>query len=108
MPAKGKIVVLTSCASRKEAQKIARSLVERRLAACENISTAPVHSIYRWKGKLETAREFLLVIKTSRARFVAVERAIGQLHSYDVPEIIAFPIAAGSRAYLDWLAKNIG
>ncbi len=101
-----KVVVLTNCGSRKEAQRIAKALVERRLAACVNAITAPVASVYRWKGKIESAREYLLLIKTSRARFAAVERAIRELHSYEVPEIIALPIVAGSRDYLSWLGQN--
>jgi periplasmic divalent cation tolerance protein len=107
MPSSDKLVVLTNCASRKEAQKIARTLVEKRLAACVNISASPVESIYRWKGKIEKAKEFVVAIKTSRARFAAVERTIQELHSYDVPEIVALPIAAGSRAYLSWLGDSV-
>jgi periplasmic divalent cation tolerance protein len=101
------IVVLTNCGSLKEARSIARSLVESGLAACVTTVTAPVESTYRWKGKLETAREFMLLIKTTRARYAAVERAIGELHSYEVPEIVAIPIAAGSRDYLSWLASSV-
>jgi periplasmic divalent cation tolerance protein len=107
MPSDKKIVVFTNCASRKEAQKIARELVERRMAACVNVASSPVQSVYRWKGKVETAKEFLLIIKTSRARYDAVERTIQKLHSYDVPEIIALPIATGSRAYLSWLGDSV-
>jgi periplasmic divalent cation tolerance protein len=107
MPSKENIVILTNCASRKEAQKIAHVLVEKRLAACVNAVASPVESIYRWKGKLETAKEFPLIIKTSRAKFAAVERAIREIHSYDVPEIIALPIVEGSRAYLSWLVDSI-
>ena len=99
-----KVVVLVTCANLAEARRIARWLVEARLAACVNVLGAPVHSVYRWKGKVESAREHLLVIKTSRGRLSALQRAVMRLHSYDVPEIIALPIAAGSRAYLKWLA----
>ena len=66
-----------------------------------------MQSTYRWKGKIETANEALLLLKTSRARFVALERAIRKQHSYEVPEIIALPIARGSRAYLDWISKSV-
>jgi periplasmic divalent cation tolerance protein len=107
MPAADKIIVLTNCGSKKEARRIARVLVEKRLAACVNAPAAAVESIYRWKGKVETAKEFPLLIKTTRARFPAVERAIRELHSYDVPEIIAVPIAAGSADYLRWLAGSV-
>ena len=102
-----KLVVLVTCRSAKEADRIARSLVETRLAACGNILRSPVLSIYRWKEKIESSREVLLVIKTSRRRFSALQAAIKRLHSYEVPEIIALPIAAGSRAYLSWLAESL-
>ncbi len=102
-----KIVVLVTCRSAREARHIARALIERRLAACANILAAPVESIYRWKGKVESASEFLLLIKTSRRKFTALEITIRTLHSYDVPEIIAFPIAAGSRDYLAWISDSL-
>jgi periplasmic divalent cation tolerance protein len=103
-----KIVVLVTCASAGQARKIARALVAARLAACGNVFEAPVRSIYRWKGRVESAKEFLLVLKTSRKRFAAVERAVRQLHAYDVPEIIAIPIAVGSRNYLKWMSGSVG
>jgi len=102
-----KIIVLVTCGSRKEARKIARALVERRLAACVSAIGVPVASTYRWKGKVETAKEFLLLIKTSKKRLAAVRDAVRELHSYEVPEIIALPIAAGSRDYLDWIAASV-
>jgi periplasmic divalent cation tolerance protein len=102
-----KIIVLVTCGSRKEARKIARLLVEQRLAACVSEIAMPVASTYRWKGKVESAKEFLLLIKTSKKRFAAVRDAVRKLHSYDVPEIIALPIAAGSRAYLDWIQASV-
>lgn len=101
-----KIVVLVTCASAAEAKKIARALVERRLAACGNILEAPVRSIYRWKGKVETARETLLILKTTRGRFAALQRAVKELHRYDVPEIIALSISAGSAEYLKWIGET--
>ena len=107
MAASNNIMVLTNCGTAKEARRIARSLVEKRLAACVNLLTAPVESVYRWKGKLETAKEITLLIKTTRARYVAVERAIRKLHSYEVPEIIAIPITGGSRDYLTWLGECV-
>src|ERR1700691_4543809 len=67
----------------------------------------PLASTYRWKGKVESAKEFLLLIKTSRRRFATLREVVRQLHSYQVPEIIALPITAGSRAYLDWIAASI-
>jgi periplasmic divalent cation tolerance protein len=102
-----KILVLVTCGSRKEARRIARALVGQRLAACVNEIGVPVASTYRWKGKVESAKEFLLLIKTSKKRFAAVRDAVRKLHSYDVPEIIALSIAAGSRAYLDWIAASV-
>ena len=103
----GKIVVLTTCGSAREARRIARKLVQTRLAACVNVVRSPVESIYRWKGKVESAKEVLLVIKTSAKKFPQLERAFRGLHSYDVPEIIALPVAAGSREYLAWLDDSL-
>lgn len=101
-----KIIVLISCGSRAEARRIARALVEARLAACVNIVEARVESIYRWNGKVERARELLLIVKSSRKRFAALEAQVRQMHSYDVPEIVAVPIERGSRAYLAWLDES--
>lgn len=103
-----KIVVLVTCASAGQAHKIARALVAARLAACGNVFEAPVRSIYRWKGRVESAKEFLLVLKTSRKRFAAIERAVRELHTYDVPEIIAIPIAVGSCNYMTWISESVG
>jgi periplasmic divalent cation tolerance protein len=102
-----KILVLVTCGSRKEARKIARALVGRRLAACVSEIGVPVASTYRWKGRVESAKEFLLLIKTSKKHFAKVRDAVRKLHSYDVPEIIALQIAAGSRDYLDWIAESM-
>jgi periplasmic divalent cation tolerance protein len=100
-------IILVTCGSRSEAKKIARALVDRRLAACVSIMTAPVESLYRWKGSVESAKEFLLVIKSTQSRFAALRREIEKLHNYDVPEIIALPISAGSAKYLRWLADAV-
>jgi periplasmic divalent cation tolerance protein len=100
-------VVLVTCSSVAEARRIARSVVEARLAACVNILPGGITSIYRWKGKVESARERLLLIKTSRKRLAKLRAAVERLHSYDVPEFIALPIAAGSPAYLDWIEENL-
>jgi periplasmic divalent cation tolerance protein len=102
-----KILVLVTCGSQKEARKIARALVGKRLAACVSEIGVPVASTYRWKGRVESAKEFLLLIKTSQRRFTAVRDAVSKLHSYEVPEIIALSIAAGSRVYLDWIAASV-
>lgn len=103
----GKILVVTTCGSAGEARRIARALVEQKLAACVNIQQLPVQSIYRWKGRVESAKEYLLLVKTSRKRFAVLERAIRGLHSYKVPEIIALPIVAGSSKYLAWISDSV-
>jgi len=101
------IVVLVTCAKEKEAVRLARALVADRLAACVNIHGAPVRSIYRWKGRVEEAREWLLVIKTTQRRFAALCATIARKHSNEVPEIIALPIVDGSAAYLRWIAESV-
>lgn len=98
-----KFLVLVTCASSAEAKRIARAIVQQRLAACVNILPGAVISIYHWKGKVETSRERLLLIKTSRMRLAKLQVAVERLNSYEVPEFIALPIATGSRAYLAWL-----
>lgn len=103
-----KVVVLVTCGNAAEAKRIARALVEARLAACVNVLQAPVRSEYRWKSKVESATEHLLIIKSSRRRFDALRRKVERLHSYEVPEVIALPIASGSRAYLNWLGECVG
>jgi periplasmic divalent cation tolerance protein len=102
-----KIVVFVTCGSAKEARKIARALVEAKLAACVSMMPSAVESIYRWKGKVESAKESLLVIKTTRKRFAAILAEVCRLHSYEVPEIIALQIAIGSRDYLSWIAESV-
>jgi periplasmic divalent cation tolerance protein len=102
-----KIVVMVTCGSKAEARKIARAVVKARLAACANVMSGPVQSVYRWKGKVETTKEVLLLIKSTRKRFSALEREIRRLHSYETPEIIALPIVAGSRAYLRWIEESV-
>lgn len=99
-------LVLVTCANPIQAKLISRSVVEKRLAACVNVLRSPVESHYRWKGKVEKARELLLIIKTTARRLGALEREVKRLHSYEVPEFIALPIIAGSNAYLDWLDEN--
>jgi periplasmic divalent cation tolerance protein len=98
------IIVLVTCGSEGEASNIARSLVEERLAACVNI-LSPIRSIYRWQGKVWDEKECLLVIKTQKQRFEALEERVKSLHSYSVPEIIALPILQGSPPYLRWLTE---
>jgi periplasmic divalent cation tolerance protein len=103
----GKVVVLVTCGRAEEGKRIARAVVERRLAACVNLFNVPIHSTYRWKGNVESAEETLLVMKTSRARLQALEAAVRKLHSYEVPEFVALPIIAGSKAYLAWLDECV-
>jgi periplasmic divalent cation tolerance protein len=98
-------VVLVTCASIGEARKIGRRVVEKNLAACANILPS-VESIYRWKGRVERAREVLVVLKTSSTRLRELEREVKRIHSYDVPEFIVLPIVAGSREYLGWVREN--
>ena len=100
------IMVLTSVADRADAERIAASLVARRLAACVKLS-GPVESTYRWKGRIESALEWQCTIKTLSDRYDAVVDAIRQLHSYEEPEILAVPIAAGSDSYLNWIAESV-
>ncbi|MGH9554709.1 MAG: divalent-cation tolerance protein CutA [Terriglobales bacterium] len=101
-----KRIVLTTAGSPEEARKIANGLVERRLAACVNI-VGPMESVYRWQGAVETAAEFLLVIKTTAAAFARIRDAIRELHSYEVPECVMLSIEDGSEAYLKWLGESV-
>jgi len=101
----GKIVILSTCGSAEEAERVARGLVEAQVAACVNI-IAPVRSIYRWQGAVEEAVEWLLVIKTRTELFEAVEREIRRLHSYEVPEVIALDVIKGADSYLAWIASE--
>ena len=101
-----KRVVLTTCGSLEEARQIAQALVERRLAACVNI-LPQVESIYRWKGEVETAPEWLLVIKTLAGVFDQLRETIAKLHSYEVPECIEIEITEGSAAFLNWIEESV-
>jgi len=99
-------VMMVSCPSRQEARRIADSLLDERLVACASI-IAGAQSRYWWKGKIETATEALLIMKT-RAPFVrAVTKRVVFLHSYDVPEVIALPVVAGSAPYLKWIEETL-
>jgi periplasmic divalent cation tolerance protein len=98
--------ITTTAGSREEADRIATTLVDRRLAGCVQI-IGPVRSVYLWQGQIEHSEEWLCQIKTTGMLYAHVEAAIRELHSYDCPEIIATPIAAGSEAYLQWLAENV-
>jgi periplasmic divalent cation tolerance protein len=102
-----KKIVLTTVGSREEGQKMARALVERRLAACVNVA-GPMDSVYRWKGEVESATEWLLLIKTTAGQFERVRAAIQELHSYELPECVEIAIEAGSEEYLRWIGENVG
>jgi periplasmic divalent cation tolerance protein len=96
------LLVISNLPDREQAERLAAQLIEARLAACVNV-LAPCTSVYRWQGKVETAQEVPVLIKTTRARYTALETAIKAFHPYELPEIIALPITAGLPAYLDWV-----
>ena len=100
------LVVLSTVGTAADAERIGRALVDARLAACVNVLPA-VTSIYRWKGKVETEEERLLVIKTRADRFEALREALVGLHPYEVPEVLALPVAGGHAPYLEWLEANV-
>ena len=101
-----KIVVLSTCATEEDAERLARALVEQRLAAC--VSVVPgVRSFYHWKGEIESSVEFLLIVKSSRELFPALSAEMEKLHAYEVPELLALPVVAGSENYLSWLQSNL-
>ena len=101
----GVIVVLVTCPSQEVGEKIARAVVEDRLAACVNIVPG-LNSVYRWKGKVCQDPESLLVIKTRRTKLSALSRRVKGLHPYSVPEVIALPVIAGSGPYLSWVRNS--
>ena len=96
------IVVLVTAGSADEAERIGRTLVEERLAACVNV-VGPIRSIYRWQGTVENAAEWLLVVKARASDLATLEGRIGALHSYAVPEVLALPVYGGGATYLAWL-----
>lgn len=98
--------MLTTCGNAAEAQRIASALVERRLAACVNALNGAV-STYRWQGRVVQEEETLLVIKTTAERYLALEAAIRELSSYELPEVVAVRVDGGLPAYLDWLAESV-
>jgi periplasmic divalent cation tolerance protein len=101
-----KIVVLSTCGSEDEAERLARLLIERRLAAC--VSIVPrLRSVYRWNGAVESSDEWLLLIKSSRPLFEQLRGAIEGAHSYQVPEVLALPVIDGAVPYLNWLQANL-
>ena len=101
-----KILVLSTCAAEADAERLARALLDARLAACVNVVPG-VRSFYRWKGEIESEAEFMLIIKTSRDLFPALLAEIEKLHPYEVPELLALPVLAGAENYLSWLDANL-
>ncbi len=101
-----KRLVLTTAGSEEEARRIARALVERKLAACVNIILR-INSIYRWQGQVEEGEEWLLLIKTTKSAFENVRNAIQELHSYELPECISLSIEDGSAEYLAWIGESV-
>jgi periplasmic divalent cation tolerance protein len=102
-----KVLVFTTAGSDAEARNIAMELVERRLAACVNI-VPRIQSVYRWEGKVESAEEFLLMIKTTDARSADIKAALRELHSYDLPECVVISMQDGSAEYLKWIEESVG
>jgi len=100
------IVVLVTAKNKKEAQKIANSLIKHKLAACVNI-VDKIDSLFFWGGKIDKARESLLVIKSKKEKLARIIKLVRSLHSYQVPEIIALPIIAGDKPYLRWIDATV-
>jgi periplasmic divalent cation tolerance protein len=100
-------IVLVTCGSMGEARRIGKTVVEKKLAACANILPGAVESVYSWKGKVERAREALMMMKTTAAKLRELEREVKRMHSYDVPEFIVLPVVAGSREYLNWVRDSV-
>jgi periplasmic divalent cation tolerance protein len=99
-------IVLTTVANSEEATRLGRTFVEEGLVACATLIPA-IESIYRWKGKLESAVESMLLLKTSTAQLTALEARLHELHSYETPEFLVLPIEAGSRGYLAWMSRGL-
>jgi periplasmic divalent cation tolerance protein len=102
----GKLIVFVTCQSGNEAEIIARTVVEEHLAACVNVMPG-VRSCYMWGKEMKWSEEVLLLIKTTEVRFIALQTRIRELHSYDVPEIVAVPIEIGFDKYLQWVAQSV-
>jgi periplasmic divalent cation tolerance protein len=101
-----KIVVLSTCGSSDEARKLARHLVETRVAACVNVVPG-VYSVFHWEGKVDESAEWLLVIKSTRERLQALRIELQKMHSYVVPEVVALPIVDGSSDYIEWIGREV-
>ena len=101
------LVVYITVGSAEEGERLASTLVEEKLAACVN-RLGGIRSTYAWEGKIQTDQEELLIVKTSTAVFDRLEQRVRELHSYEVPEIIAVPVVCGNQAYLKWVAETLG
>lgn len=101
------LAIFITAADKKEATKIAKALLAKKLVACVNIVSG-VESFFWWQGKIDQAQEYLLIAKSVKANLAKVCRLVKQLHSYAVPEIIGIPIVGGSKTYLDWINDSIG
>lgn len=101
------ITAFVTAGRKKEAEKIARSLVEKRLAACVGVVPG-VNSFFRWQGRIENCREYLLVIKTKKSLFQRLAKEVKACHSYTVPEIVALPVLTGTKEYLAWINESVG
>ncbi len=99
------LLVIVSCADVREAEKIAKSVVSKRLAACANV-LAGATSFFKWKGQFAKAKELILLLKTTDKAYPALEKAIKSMHSYENPEVIALEVTRGSKSYLKWVAEN--
>jgi len=100
------IQVITAAATRADTQAIATAVVEQRLAACAQV-IGPITSTYWWQGKVETAEEWLCVMKSRQDLYQELEKAIRQVHPYEVPEILAVPVVQGSQDYLEWMDREL-
>jgi len=101
------IIVMVTCPTDEEADRIAARLIEGKLAACVNIA-GRLRSLFHWKGAVARETEFLLIIKTHKNRFDALERVVKEMHSYETPEVISTPITMGSGGYLAWIGESTG
>ncbi len=100
------IIILITAKDKKEADKIAQALIKNKLAACVNILPG-VQSLFWWQGKVDQAKEALLVVKSRKEKFAKIAKLVKSVHSYDVPEIIAIPIVSGFKPYLNWIDESI-
>jgi periplasmic divalent cation tolerance protein len=104
---KNHIIVLVATSNKREAEKIAKTLLDERLIACANI-IGPAYSLFWWRGKIDEAKEHLILMKTRKDLFEKLSEIVKALHSYEIPEIIALPITEGFKPYIEWLDESLG